>query len=89
MRLSLRSVGRTTRSTTWARTDRVRAGSSPSPRDHWLWGLTISFLAAIRTTCAFFVLAYALSWWIWILYTFDIAFLGPIIVPKDFSWRQL
>jgi hypothetical protein len=35
-------------------------------------------MAAIRTTRAFFVLAYALSWWIWILYAFDIAFLGPI-----------
>jgi hypothetical protein len=34
-------------------------------------------MAAIRTTRAFFVLAYALSWWIWILYAFDIPSLGP------------
>jgi uncharacterized protein len=27
---------------------------------------------------AFFVLAYALAWWIWILYAFGITFLGPI-----------
>ena len=26
----------------------------------------------------FFVLAFALAWWIWILYAFNIIFLGPI-----------
>src|SRR5215212_640514 len=28
---------------------------------------------------SFFVLAYALAWWIWILYAFGITFLGPIL----------
>jgi uncharacterized protein len=32
----------------------------------------------------FFVLAYALSWWIWILYAFDITFLGPIFALGPF-----
>jgi membrane protease YdiL (CAAX protease family) len=31
-----------------------------------------------------FVLAYALSWWIWILYAFAIAFLGPIFALGPF-----
>src|SRR5215211_403471 len=33
---------------------------------------------------AFFVLAYALAWWIWILYAFDIIFLGPIFALGPF-----
>ena len=32
----------------------------------------------------FFVLAYALAWWIWILYAFDITFLGPIFALGPF-----
>jgi membrane protease YdiL (CAAX protease family) len=33
---------------------------------------------------AFFVLAYALAWWIWILYAFGITFLGPIFALGPF-----
>ena len=33
---------------------------------------------------AFFVLANALAWWIWILYAFDIIFLGPIFALGPF-----
>ena len=32
----------------------------------------------------FFVLAYALAWWIWILYAFNITFLGPIFALGPF-----
>jgi membrane protease YdiL (CAAX protease family) len=32
----------------------------------------------------FFALAYALAWWIWILYAFDITFLGPIFALGPF-----
>jgi membrane protease YdiL (CAAX protease family) len=32
----------------------------------------------------FFVLAYALSWWIWVLYAFGISFLGPIFALGPF-----
>ena len=32
----------------------------------------------------FFVLAYALSWWIWILYAFNVTFLGPIFALGPF-----
>ena len=32
----------------------------------------------------FFVLAYALAWWIWILYAFGITFLGPIFALGPF-----
>jgi len=32
----------------------------------------------------FFVLAYVLSWWIWILYAFEITFLGPIFALGPF-----
>jgi membrane protease YdiL (CAAX protease family) len=33
---------------------------------------------------SFLVLAYALSWWIWILYAFEITFLGPIFALGPF-----
>src|SRR5829696_6700463 len=33
---------------------------------------------------SFFVLAYALAWWIWILYAFGITFLGPIFALGPF-----
>jgi membrane protease YdiL (CAAX protease family) len=33
---------------------------------------------------SFFVLAYALAWWIWILYAFNITFLGPIFALGPF-----
>jgi len=33
---------------------------------------------------SFFVLAFALAWWIWILYAFDITFLGPIFALGPF-----
>jgi uncharacterized protein len=33
---------------------------------------------------AFFVLAYALAWWIWILYAFGVTFLGPIFALGPF-----
>ena len=32
----------------------------------------------------FFVLAYALAWWIWILYAFNVTFLGPIFALGPF-----
>jgi uncharacterized protein len=32
----------------------------------------------------FFVLAYALAWWIWVLYAFGISFLGPIFALGPF-----
>jgi membrane protease YdiL (CAAX protease family) len=32
----------------------------------------------------FFVLAFALAWWIWLLYAFDITFLGPIFALGPF-----
>jgi membrane protease YdiL (CAAX protease family) len=32
----------------------------------------------------FFVLAYALAWWIWILYAFNLTFLGPIFALGPF-----
>jgi membrane protease YdiL (CAAX protease family) len=32
----------------------------------------------------FFVLAYALAWWLWILYAFGITFLGPILALGPF-----
>src|SRR5918998_1628803 len=32
----------------------------------------------------FFVLAYALAWWVWILYAFNITFLGPIFALGPF-----
>jgi membrane protease YdiL (CAAX protease family) len=33
---------------------------------------------------SFFVLAYALAWWVWILYAFDLTFLGPILALGPF-----
>ncbi len=33
---------------------------------------------------SFFVLAYALAWWIWILYAFNVTFLGPIFALGPF-----
>src|SRR5215212_3715192 len=33
---------------------------------------------------SFFVLAYALAWWIWILYAIEITFLGPIFALGPF-----
>jgi membrane protease YdiL (CAAX protease family) len=33
---------------------------------------------------SFFALAYALAWWVWIPYAFDLTFLGPILATGPF-----
>src|SRR5215212_9311113 len=43
-------------------------------------------MSAVRrhSLLSFFVLAYALAWWVWILYAFDLTFRGPILALGPF-----